>query len=1216
MATNTAPSISLLGNSAYTEGGSAIILDELAHVVDAELTALASNAGNYAGATLLVQRVGGLVADDTFSALGNLRFLNNNAVLSGTIIGSLTNTAGRLFITFNSNATQDRVDKALASIGYSNKSDAPPASVDIEWTFRDGNTGSQGTEPNLAGTAITTVNIDSINDAGSISISGAFIQKQTVTAVINDPDTYVPEDVSYQWFANNVLIEEATGSTLFLDQDTVGKNIRVQASYVDNYGNTENTTSAISSTVINVNDTPTGSLTLSGDWEQGQELTVDASEIFDEDGLGTLNYQWLADNVAISNATSSSLLLTQAQVGKVISVRLTYTDALDANERIISDATGLIANINDDPTGAPSITGIATQGQVLRAAKGTLNDADGVGAISYQWLADGFEIDNAKGSSLVLTQELVGSKISVRAEYTDLSGNTESATSVITSSVVNINDAPVGRITIEGDASEGELLVASAEEITDVDGLGNFSYQWLANGQAINGATQETLLLTQDTVGKRISMRVSYTDGQGTKETVSSLQTTEVINVNDVPTGTITINGMPLQGQTLSFVSTVVDPDGLRPFQYQWRADGININGATNSTFVVGQAQAGKSIDLTVSYQDYQGTYEEISSINSIVVGRFFAGTNSADIVMGTGGADRLIGLIGNDSFNGAEGNDTLEGGAGNDTLEGGAGTDSLVGNAGDDTYVIDSSLDVINETANEGTDTVISSIAYVLGANLENLTLIGSAALNGSGNELANVLIGNAGVNSLSGGTGNDTLSGGAGIDTLVGGTGNDNYLVDGLADVITENANAGTDTITSTVTYTLGLNLENLTLAGGANINATGNATANVITGNSGANQLDGSSGADTLVGGAGDDIYFVDTAGDTINEDKNAGTDSVRSAVSYTLGANIENLILTGSAVINGTGNTIANQITGNTAANQLDGGVGADTLTGGAGNDTYMIDNAGDTLVEMSNAGTDSVFSSVNYTLAANIENLTLTGGSNLSGTGNTAANIITGNSGANQLAGGSGVDTLLGGIGSDTLDGGTGGDNLVGGVGDDLYWIESDSDSVIEALNEGFDTVKSSISYTLSVNVEALYLQGSATINATGNALANTIIGNGAANILTGGLAQDTLTGGLGNDTFKLMSSADSGITNLTRDVITDFVRGQDKVDLSAIDANTSKSADQAFTSFISSASSFSKAGQLQLKDGILYGNTDTDASAEFSIALTGITTLALSDIIG
>ncbi|HBS58150.1 MAG TPA: hypothetical protein DEA44_02665, partial [Firmicutes bacterium] len=341
--------------------------------------------------------------------------------------------------------------------------------------------------------------------------------------------------------------------------------------------------------------------------------------------------------------------------------------------------------------------------------------------------------------------------------------------------------------------------------------------------------------------------------------------------------------------------------------------------------------------------------------------------------------------------------------------------------------YVVDNAGDVVTENAGEGTDTVLSGISYTLGANVENLTLTGIDDLNGTGNAADNVIIGNYGNNVLTGGAGNDILDGGLGVDTLIGSTGNDTYSVDDAGDVVTENAGEGTDTVQSLITYTLGANVENVTLTGTAAIDGTGNELNNTLIGNSGNNILsggagndilDGGTGADTLVGGQGNDFYTVDDVGDIVTENASEGTDTVQSSITYTLGGNVENLALTGTSAINGTGNTLNNSLTGNSANNVLDGGVGADTMVGGAGNDIYIVDNAGDIVTENTGEGTDTVQSSITYTLGTNVENLTLTGSTSINGMGNNLNNIITGNSGNNVLNGGAGNDALSGGVGND------------------------------------------------------------------------------------------------------------------------------------------------------------------------------------------------------
>jgi len=581
--------------------------------------------------------------------------------------------------------------------------------------------------------------------------------------------------------------------------------------------------------------------------------------------------------------------------------------------------------------------------------------------------------------------------------------------------------------------------------------------------------------------------------------------------------------------------------------------------GAGNDTYVIDHWQdrvfeaagaAGGTADKVVVSSLFVQLPDNVEILQMVGYGSFAAyGNASNNIMYGNSGNNFLLAF------------------GGNDILDGGAGADNLQGGAGDDIYYFDNPGDYAQEMRDEGKDTVFTSVSFnFYGAfNIENFTAQGSENINITGNDLANIIIGNAGDN---------FLNGRGGADDLQGGLGNDTYLVHDAGDIVRENAGAGTDLVISMIAHTLSANVENLLLGNtGGNINGTGNALNNFIEGNGGTNSLsglggndslygyggndtldggagddllNGGGGTDTMAGGAGNDTYVVDRFSDSVTEGANAGTDTVHSTVTWTLGANVENLTLLLNANVNGTGNALNNILVGNDGANALDGGGGADTisgggdddvLTGGAGNDTldggegedtmsgglgddiYVVDDDGDTVTELTGEGSDTVrlwTSRGDYDrdeldddlddLENNVENIVMMGNDDLMGKGNNLSNVITGNAGNNVLSGA-----------------GLGTDRLVGGKGDDLYLVDQATDVISEAANEGVDTVVLEFTptgtYALGANLEILRLstRGSANINANGNLLDNGMEGTAGTNQLDGGAGNDYLSGQGGND---------------------------------------------------------------------------------------------------
>lgn len=532
------------------------------------------------------------------------------------------------------------------------------------------------------------------------------------------------------------------------------------------------------------------------------------------------------------------------------------------------------------------------------------------------------------------------------------------ASQAIGFTVANVNDAPVLAMQPQDALTTQDaafIYQLPTDMFTDVDVGDSLTLAvTLANGDALPSWLSfdaATLTFTGQPANGDVGnflLVVTATDAAGTS--VRGFFTLGVLNVNEAPIASVSLKGQEAHAGIL--------------FDFAVPSDAFTDADSGDQLIYTVSLADGATLPVWLVFDSETSTFKGTPSVAD-------AGSLKIRITAIDGGgltADQLFDLAMQPgvTLSAGESDDVLVGSFGNDTLDGGLGADTMIGGKGDDTFLIGSSDDIVIEKNNSGLDTVVSTVSLILSANVEHLVLAGDAAIDGTGNGLANVLTGNDGDN---------VLKGGGGADTMQGGQGADIYVVNGVGDVVFENVDEGVDLVKSSVSYVLGDNLENLSLAGTLSIDGTGNALNNVLQGNGASNILLGMVGDDWIAGGNGDDLLIGGEGGDT------------------------------------------------------LKGGGGRDSLQGEMGDDVYILNSNVDAVIENEGEGVDLVLSSVSYILVPNIENLYLVGSSAIRGTGNELDNLLTGNSASNRLAGNAGNDVLNGAGGMDSLWGGAGADDF-------------------------------------------------------------------------------------------------------------------------------------------------------------------------------------------
>jgi len=868
------------------------------------------------------------------------------------------------------------------------------------------------------GTADSIAQLQSALLSGSINPSQLEAVREIITAVDTTPDVDVAvyNDViaNYTW--------TTVGGITTITHNTVSAGATSDGT--DRLRGIEQLRFADGSVLLAgaTNLAPTGSIVI-GPTPVREDALLRASKNFtDPNGIAptaVISWQWQAETTAgsgvytnIAGATGVTFTPGDAQVGRKLRVVASYTDEVGQAETFTSAPTTAVLNINDAPTGVPTIDDTTPRvAQVLTASTTGIADADGLVGVTFNYQWQSFEIGawaNIPGAtSATYTPALteLGETLRVRVSYTDNKGTAETVFSAATSAVAAANSAPGGTVTISDTTPTEDQVLTASNTLTDANGLGALSHQWQRSTDGVNwvniaGATGTTFTPGDANVGDQLRVRVQYTDGGGTLETVFSAGTSAVANVNDLPTGVPVISdNTPAPSQPLTVdTAAIADADGLGTFTITWQsatsAAGPWTNRGTGSAYTPTGLANGTVLRVVVTYMDARGTAETVTSAVTAPIGVSNIAATGVPVIVdptptagqvtptelvqltsSTAGIADANGMVAvafayqwQSSTNGTTWTDIAGATAANFTP-----AQAQVGlqlrlrvrftDNGGSLEELFSTATVMVGDDNNGTANV-----DILNGNAGQDDLAGA----GSGDTLN----GNAGNDLLRGQGGADTLNGGTGDDTMQGGAGNDRYIVDTAGDIVDEVADTGggTDTVvTSLPSYSLVANgttvigtVENLTYDNGAaadvDFTGSGNASSNVITGGAGNDTLStGTGGTDSLLGNAGNDLYVIQSTTGTVTITDTGGTDTVSvtaDRATFTLNAGLENLTYTGGVAFTGIGNTSANTINGGALADTLDGGAGNDVLIGGGGNDLLYGGTGNDTLT--GGAGSDQFF----------------------------------------------------------------------------------------------------------------------------------------------------------------------------------------------------------------------------------------------------------------